>query len=254
MMNVQYLGTCRVQVSLKALADAGRINLLPGFYGFAHSAPEALQTLQLCDGTLAAPVEDRAALNLAHLEHARYSRGESLSSSFDGADIVFVEVSSLKTYQFKGYYTQVNRLSEHFGVPVPEVDRMLQSKDMASGQSSHPLKAVSFRKQDVAELAADMQAILQKLEGRRVVMLNSFIVDDERRPMFEARERIRDLLAELCERTGSFVHYDPSVALAAYSGGIKDYGHYDERFPAILAEQFMRLIDDATEEPSARAA
>lgn len=243
---VAWYGTCRIHNSLKMLHDARRIKLLPPLSGFSHSVAEIRQHIDIAEGRLPLPDRD-ALLPLGYVASSR--RGletrEQLAASLAPADIVFIEISSLKTYMRGDYYGQSNRISEYCNVPANIVDEYLLKNDATRVPTDVLPKLNEFTAQihDIEASREALERIIADLAPRKVILVNHFLIEDKNHEKFISRVKLRDLLEEVAAKMGpEIVHFDPTPTLRAHNWPLLDYGHYEEDFKPILAEIYANLL------------
>lgn len=242
---VAVLGTCRVFDAVQALDRAGRVALAKPFWGFPHSAPEIAQIVEVSEGRTRVPApERREALNMRHMPDSGH--GVPLAE----AEVVVMELSSLKVYGLHGYVSQSNRLAAETGLHAFRIDQLLLAgggAEPASADEASALDGITAHRQTPAEAEAALLAVIDALAPRPVILANHFVVEREGvHPALEVRRTLRDI----CERVAAarpdrVLRFDPTPDLVARDYPIEDYAHYEAGFTDVVGERLGALIHAA---------
>lgn len=231
--------------SLKILANEKKIELLPSFAGFSHSTPEILQHIEIMKHLKELPDSDLNLLNYKNSIHPRYSAATKYRIALEPAEIVFVELSSFKTFFHKGYYTQSNRISEYLDLPVETVEAALFNENYSKIPQGALAKLTEFTvsRQSPDMCRYDLDRILENLKDKKVILINHFLIEHENITKFKSRRRIRNICIEKSKEYSGFVtHFDPTPLLRRFGWPIVDYSHYQDSFKHVLALEFAQLI------------
>ena len=126
------IGSCRVHGPLSN--EAGYSS---GMSGYTHNAKEAIQHIRLVQKEKVVPEKLRKFVFGRDTNPWRQSQKDS----FNGADIVVVEISTGKINEFDGWYLQSNYISQFGG--VPDGTKTYTQDDLAS--DIEQLKAMTKR-------------------------------------------------------------------------------------------------------------
>ena len=112
-MNVQMIGSCRINFPLEILNKEGGIKLVNRWWGFTHYTKEVLQLIKAFSGV----VPDKSIFDLVNWEHLdtkRWLNNTCNREVLDDIDVVVIELSSIKTFESNGAYLQINRIVDAF--------------------------------------------------------------------------------------------------------------------------------------------
>ncbi|EEW61102.1 hypothetical protein SCH4B_0213 [Ruegeria sp. TrichCH4B] len=241
-------GTCRLHNSLKLLEGSGHVTLLPAIAGFSHSSAEINQHIDIALGNKPLPNEAMKPLGYTAALNRNLNTTAELRGTIDPADIVLIEISSLKLYKHKDYYGQSNRISEHLGVPVSILDSALLHGDYSQvpDKKLHALAEFEARIQDLPECRKTLKEILAKLAPKPIILLNHFLVEPDPNGRFIARRRLRAMLKRLREENPErLFHFDPTPLLRRFNWPIEDMAHYEESFKHVVALELRRYLAQA---------
>ncbi len=249
MLNVAVLGTCRVYDALVSLQSRSNLTVLPRFWGYPHNTKEILQNIQFATGEVRFPQSKHDIYNLPFLNTIYFGGGQrNVKQSIDAADIVFIEISSLKCYSDTKFFLQGNNLAKSMGIHLFDMDKVLFKKEIPEilRDKLEDLKKIDAGLLTAEEVRSDLRKILSYLSDKTVILTSIFTVDDHNAEVFSSRKLLRDIASDCAaeaNKNGDKVYfYDPTPLLKEKGMRITDYSHYEDDFIEILSFQYERLI------------
>lgn len=248
------IGTCRIHNVLRSAAAKYPIAMhVPRTYGYTHTSLEALQQLDFLEGRLTFPP------HLVPVIFRGDSRPEDLTDPWDGADLVMVEISSLKMIEAEGYPLQIRYLSTHFSdfFGSPARNRtywQLAERDPAGlitfleadeafarlpEARRHLLKSISLRQQRFEDLRDDMEKLVERIGADKILFVTHVNALDPSGKQLPARDKLvrwveraaHDLEAPVFNPTEVMLTHGQDRAME--QGGL-DTTHYTESFHGTL--------------------
>lgn len=252
---VVILGSCRVRDPLAACARNGQTQLAQGPVGHIHNPSEILQALETLDGARQLREELRDYLSFS----ARYrpDGSDQLAPLRREADVVVVEISSLRIVRFEGVHLQINRFREmaaKAGVPRELLSSMytdpdawraaVAQVDVDSAEGNfRPVVGSEFWEMDGDEITNALTGIRALLPGP--LLLVGIVVNNFQGKPVPQRAVLRNRLASFAATNDGVGFLDPTDAAEAfgYRAALKDLGHYTPEFE----EPYSRVLLDAIE-------
>ena len=249
MLNVAVLGTCRVYDALTSLQSRSNLTVLPRFWGYPHNTKEILQNIKFSSGELEFPTSNCDIYNLPFLNTIYFGNGQrNVQHSIDAADIIFIEISSLKYYADTEFFIQGNSLAKSLEVHLFDMDKVFFKNEIPDIpiDKVEEIKKFEAGMLSADEILCDLKKILSYLSNKTIILTSIFTVDDHNEAVFASRKLLRDLARESAleaTKEGGDVHFfDPTPLLKEKGMMISDYSHYDESFVQILSDQYEKLI------------
>ncbi|WP_205480850.1 hypothetical protein [Sphingomonas arenae] len=199
------IGTCRIHNVLRSAAAKYPVEMhVPRTYGYTHTSLEALQQLAFLEGRVDFPD------HLVPVIFRGETRPEELTDPWHGADLVMVELSSLKLIEAEGYALQTRYLSTHFsdffGSPgrnrtywqLAERDRAGLHAFLETDEAFHRLpemqqqllKSISLRQQSFDELRKDVEELVERIGPDRILFVTHVNALDPNGKRLAARDKM----------------------------------------------------------------
>ncbi len=246
-------GSCRVVTPCAILKTAGRIKFNQrNIYGFVHNAPEIMQQFRIITGDMPISARLRPFLNIPPAwEEPDHAALDAFHQNFADTDIFVVEISSIRSIQFKSLFVQIHRTRELLAPDAAHAawwKRLVRSgenriaeilpaltepvhREVASG-----LVSTEQSIDEVERYALRIRSFLRK----PVLFVTLFNCDYDGKPIAQ-RSVIAAALARLTP-TPRTALFDPTSAVLdrGLPDAVKDLGHYAEAFEPVIAELLMQ--------------
>ncbi len=230
---------------IKAVAAAGRIVLLsdPAF-GFMHTPQEMLQALRILRRDLTPPPEIADLVSLTGPE-ALDEPGDLFQRYYGDADIIGVEVSSLRYALYGDWLLQVNRVRDRLsesgldagvsyrdiaaGTPFPEEKlALLAARDPLLFEVLQNRRFISMSREDLKQA---VHALITSI-GKPVLLVGHFVDTGPFKGVNPSRRAISEVLKEVAAERTDTGFLDPTGHIAdfGFKKALVDDSHYAKEY------------------------
>lgn len=185
-LRLTLIGTCRIHNSVRGAAAKYPVEYqTERNYGFTHTSREALQQLDFLEGKIDFPPELVPGIFRAG------QRPEQFIEPWTGADLVLVEISSLKLLSANDFTLQIRYLQQHFadffGSPArsrpfwqlaekhpDELGAFLESEPLFQAMTESDqklLRSVRVTQQTFEQLQRDMELLVERIGLGRILFV-----------------------------------------------------------------------------------
>jgi len=271
-LQVAAIGSCRVFTPLREAVGNGRIHAFRSLFPFVHNPDEVRQAVDLLRGKRKAPPEHIAALfNITQVK--RFDGRDHFSFSLVGADVVVIELSSIRLVYLYGWSLQIHRVRQCLraaGLSGDEIASFIADADAyrAGGgkipngiehPAAHQLASDGLtREMNEAEIDKTIRDICDAVPTP--ILLVGFFEKKEDGEAIRQRVllngRMRAFVEHMCGRTNrnNVGFYDPTTLTDkhGFEVAVKDLGHYKDSFHATVGDALAAEIEKLTGKPRRR--
>jgi hypothetical protein len=260
------LGSCRVRSPLFVLRDRGELRIRAEGPTPTHTAAEALQSLAVALGERSIP--EILAPYIFESDHRPYA--DRLTRTLrEGVDVFLLEISDDKQFSYGDIrlnqnFVSRNLVQAHRGALLDwyreigrgrhaeessvqaALDKLRDSGLRHDEQMADLLRGIKLDRNDGAEIAETLAALIAKMGGRWIVV-GPFAIPGDEGSIMQRRRAFSAALHEACLACGA-MFYDPSQLLFAHgkttalAGGGVDIYEYAESFYPTVGETLVRLV------------
>jgi len=219
-IRVAVIGTCRVHHTARALEQAGHVILHNGgMDSFVHSPPEILLRLEVLLGKTSYSDE---LVNLQVGESPNTKLSPDVGYNLLDADVLVIEVSSLKTVSAFGLPLQFNEVNRHLCTPFGQFGKELMAninhafnKRLLSVQApasespdNYPrayldlLQHLRVKVLSQEEIVHDLNKILSAV-NLPVLLVNHINVEGSNGKLLTSRNRLCNIVRAFCNERGT---------------------------------------------------
>ena len=231
-VSIAGIGSCRVYTPLKILSDGSECNLIhAGNDFYTHSTRDAIQKI----GHLTARTEISSELiPLVINDMKRYDSSLRRENYYEDADIVLLEVCSIKSNQLDGVELQQWCVRDaKLGKKGERADKLARVCDLHVMSES--------------EIIDDLNVIHNLVNKKPLLIVTHNLLELPDGSIPSARITIKNAVQEFCENTENASFVDPTVLIKKYGvdNAMLDPGHYLPEFEPVVANFFMEAVDQA---------
>lgn len=254
-ISVTGIGSCRLYRPLRLMSAQGRIRPLHPLSGHVHNPLEILQLLRMRSGDL--EIEPSLAPYLGIKNVHSFEKTKKLLKEEREADIIIVELSSIRIVQYRGWYFQINATSSYFselGFSIDHINKMVKGReapqelpvtdDCLALDIYHDSESWEMGRE---ELAVSIKNICERLE--KPVMFLGFFEETKGGRKIPQRQLLNEVMAEFVQTREGVEFFNPTDLVAKYGFDValKDLGHYNLSFECTAAIEFEQRILDFAE-------
>ena len=251
---VGVLGTCRVHEPIRAVAKAGKvIRQIDPAFGFMHTPREISQSIEVLRRNVPPPSWGAELISLSAPEKLDGSEDLYLKR-FGRADVLIIEISSMKEIVFDGWCIQSNVLGKSLveaGFPKSLAKRAFEKNGISEAllnklEMTSPRLFNIFDKGIFANLTADdvakaLDILLEKID-RPVLLVGHFVeVGPFADGPIPARVQLRDILRSVAHSRPGTGFMDPTEHIAEYGfeHALDDGAHYKKSYLLHAGEKLV---------------
>jgi hypothetical protein len=223
-------------------------------FGFMHTPQEMLQALAILRKEISPPAEIADLVSVQ--EQAALSGGEDLfASCYADADVIGVEISSLRYAMFESWTLQVNRVRDRLaacGVNIgvkhgaiargepfpPDQEILLAERDPLLLQV---LKNRQFFSMSREDLKISILELIKSL-GKPVLLIGHFVDTGPFKGVNPSRQLISEVLVEISSELPDVYFMDPTEHISAFGfeRALQDDSHYAPKYVVRAGDKILR--------------
>lgn len=249
---VAAFGSCRVQTPLTIANADGLVSFkTDNGIGYIHNPLEIAQAIRLLNGELTAPESLYPLLNVVNPK--LLGSAERYATDFEAADLIVVEISSVRIIEDGQWQLQLNRFREKvekLGAPPQLMSKIFDPRKQ-EGYVRPTIEefglqeffaAHRFYELDTASLDDALRKLRAKI-SQPVVFVGTIQNDFTGAPIPQ-RVMTHEALSRLASEMPETAYFDPTPFLEAAGARsvMKDLGHYTEEFEPVMAEHLAAFI------------
>ena len=261
------LGSCRVRIPFKMLADQGKVAIAFDMRPFIHSGSEALQVVRYYRQELNVPRHVSPYIFEQDIEPDTSTYTQAL---IDSADTVIVEVCDSRLIEYRGLFFQSNFFMRQFvqkmGRPGLDWSRTLSLKGKAgeddvqatlgklaaagtpaSAETADILRHTAMTKETAGELVESLRQILAG-GSKQAIFVSHFTVPGETGMIMQDRAAMQAKLADAARELGA-TFFNPTSLIeqhgrrAALDADGADIYEYNPAFNSVVGDALAGLVD-----------
>jgi hypothetical protein len=226
-LKIAVIGTCRVHHTTRALEQAGHVHLHNGgMDSFVHSPPEILLRLQVLLG-LKKYTEELVNLQVGESKDIRLSPDEDYQLL--DADVLVIEVSSLKSVFAREHPLQLNEVNRHMCAPFGSFGKALMAnishainkrepnvrlpdEQPPEDYPSHYFDLIHHLRPRVLtheEIVKDLHALITTVD-LPVLFVNHINVEGKNGRLITSRDRLCTIVKGFCEKNNTPL-FEPAI-------------------------------------------
>lgn len=258
-LKVGVFGTCRVHEPIKVMhRDKRIIQMMDPAFGFMHTPQEILQALAILRREKAPPA---AIADLVSVQDVTMLDGaeDLFVAHYGEADVIGVEVSSLRYAVFDGWVLQVNRVRDR--LLASGVDMGLKYSQIVNGNALpeesemvlaerdplllEVLKSRQFFTMTRDDLKASVEDLIVAL-GKPVLLIGHFVDTGPFKGVNPSRQLISEVLSEIADERGEVGFLDPTDHISAFGfeRALADDSHYTSKYFVRAGDKIVRASRD----------
>lgn len=238
-------GSCRVFDAVLLLKRLGYIKSteLPGKW-YTHSSKEVIQKKAILDLEMKLPphlmplltADQTNAHLIADYITAKYKNAKK-GWYTKPADIIVVEISSLKEFRGRRFYGQ---MGSH------QILNKKQNREHLHKRTLKLFSGIRSSEQTPESLYADMERIVKLFPGKKMIFVSHINMPSDKGEPIPARLTIAETVKRFCAERG-ITYFDPTILAekAGYENAMRNSTHYLMSFVPEIAQNLCRLFIDA---------
>ncbi|WP_146826024.1 DUF362 domain-containing protein [Aeromicrobium flavum] len=245
------IGSCRVFRPLRKLAADDHLTLVNAAAHeswFTHTSAAAVQYLDVVQGRREIPHELRGAV----MESPFTEWADDMSVELPAADVVVVEVSSMKRHVVDGFHLNAHKVYGIANEGGFDYRRVVHG-DTGELPDDHRLKQMTVTPTSLAETVADVQRI-EQLTGVPVVLVDHLHALTDGGVVLAGREELAAQLRDAAAETGATFHSTrPLIEEHGQDIALLDVNHYRDEFEITAGKSLLTTIESAAQVSSGSA-
>lgn len=226
---VSVIGSCRVYTPSNYFVESSNVELGHSHSDwFTHSTPEVIQKIRILNNEL--PLDKNLVPLIVRDYKKKYKPHAHKVDFFKKTDIFIVEISSVRSIKFNGYYLQQICFKE----AKLSNDKVLHSF----------LDSVNIINMSETDMYHDLAIIHSLLGNKPMLLVTHNLLKKPDDTIAEERLNIKSALSKYADENMNVICYDPTEDILKYGldFSMVDHNHYSKEFEKVMASAFLSRV------------